>query len=183
MLTAIVLAFHPPNSRPAGAARGDGVVRSLASLVEACVQGLVADAILVGPPHMGLRRIADEAGCVLVEADDAREGLATALQAARHAHVFLLEAGHAVERGFIDEVGDLLVGDLLAGDLLAYGGAARVLRAGPDSLLTRLAPKLARPVGLIAGKQALLAAGLGDVAALARKLRAGELSARARRTP
>ncbi len=58
MLTAILLAYDAP----AQPLRGDAVARSLASLVEACVQGLVADAALVGAPERGLDRIADDAG-------------------------------------------------------------------------------------------------------------------------
>ncbi|MBI1869327.1 MAG: transposase [Methylocystis sp.] len=167
MLSAVVLAFDPPVVGPLRVA----VARSLASLVEACVEGLVADAILAGPPNLGLEKIADEAGCALIEAADARTALAGALQRARQAHVFVLAAGAAPERGFLDEVRDVLT----CGD----GARARVLRAAPDSLLTRLAPRLAKPVGLIARKEDCRIA--GDIAALARSLRARDLSTTARR--
>lgn len=172
MLSAIILAFDTPLVAPerAGAVRRDAIVRTLASLVEACVAGLIADALVVGPPDAGLGAIADEAGCALIEAADARSGLASALPAARCADVFVLLAGHALERGFIDEVGDLR----------AFGDRrARVLRAAPSSFLTRLAPRLAQPVGLIARKEDCRIA--GDVAAMARRLRASDLSTRARR--
>lgn len=170
MLTAILLAFDGP-ARPL---RGDAVGRSLASLVEACVQGLVADAVLVGPPERGLDRVADEAGCALVETAKVEDGLARALELARRERIFLLQAGNAVERGFVDEVDDAF----------AYGPADRalVLRAAPSSLLTRLSPRLAEPVGLIASKASLRAAATADFSRLARTLRCAELSSPARRT-
>ncbi|WP_442756531.1 transposase [Methylocystis sp. JAN1] len=170
MLTAILLAYDAP-ARPL---RRDAVTRSLASLVDACVQGLVADAVLVGAPGSGLSRIADEAGCTLVEASDREEGLAQALDVARQDAAFLLLAGHAIERGFIDEMDDAF----------AYAEAARafVLRSAPTSLVTRLAPSFAEPVGLIARKSALRAAGSGDFRKLAKRLRCAELKSSARRT-
>ncbi len=174
MLSAIILAFDtPPSAAPerAEAAKREAIVRTLASLIEACVAGVVADAVLVGPPDSGLGAIADEAGCGLIEAVDARSGLARALPGIRYPDVFVLLAGHALERGFVDEVRDLR----------AFGDRDRalVLRTAPNSLLTRLAPWLAEPVGLIARREDLGSA--GNIAALARRLRAGELQTRARR--
>ncbi|WP_424363198.1 transposase [Methylocystis parvus] len=170
MLTAILLAYDAP-ARPL---RRDAITRSLASLVEACVQGLVADAVLVGAPGSGLERIADEAGCMLVEAMRKEEGLTQALDIARQETALLLLAGNAIERGFIEEVDDAF----------AYGAAERafVLRAAPSSLVTRLAPNLAEPVGLIARKNALRAAQSGDLKKLAKRLRCAELKSSARRT-
>lgn len=174
MLSAIILAFDtPPSAAPerAEAAKREAIVRTLASLIDACVAGVVADAILVGPPDSGLGAIADEAGCGLIEAVDARSGLARALPGIRYSDVFVLTAGHAPESGFVDEVRDAR----------AFGDRNRalVLRAAPHSLLTRLAPWLAEPVGLIARREDFGSA--GNVAALARRLRAGELATRARR--
>lgn len=174
MLSAIILAFDaPPSATPerAAAAKREAIVRTLASLVDACVAGVVADAVLVGPPDSGLGAIADEAGCGLVEAVDARSGLARALPGIRYPDVFVLTAGHAPERGFVDEVRDAFS--------YGKGDRALVLRSAPHSLLTRLAPWLAEPVGLIAKRQDFGAA--GNVAALARRLRADELTTRARR--
>lgn len=170
MLTAILLA----NDGPALPLRSDAVARSLASLVDSCVQGLVADAVLVGPPQRGLDRVADEAGCALVESSDAESGLARALDLARRDWVFLLRAGHAVERGFIDEVNDAF----------AYGAVDRalVLRAAPSSLVTRLSPRLAEPVGIIAQKSALRAPATANIGRLAKALRGAELNGAARRT-
>lgn len=174
MLSAVILAFDMPpatGGRDQESAEREAIVRTLASLVEACVAGLVADAMLVGPPDSGLGVIAEEAGCGLVEAVDARSGLARALPALRYSDVLALRAGHAPERGFIEEMRDAF----------AYGGQGRalVLRAAPHSLLTRIAPRLCEPVGLIARRDSFGAA--GDLATLARRLRAAELSTRARR--
>jgi hypothetical protein len=174
MLSAIILAFDRPGAAPSdAAAQRERTARSLASLVDACVQGLIADATVVGPPQLGLDKVADEAGSGVIETLDARAGLTEALQAARYPHVFALAAGHAVERGFVEEVADLL----------AYGdlGRAHLLRAAPDSFITRLAPGLAAPVGIVAIKSAAIAARAADIAALAKKLRAVDLSSRARR--
>ncbi|MBY6239723.1 transposase [Methylosinus sp. Sm6] len=174
MLSAVILAFDASRAA-AGAREGaqrEAIARTLASLVEACVAGLVADAVLAGPPDSGLGVLAEEAGCGLVEAVDARSGLARALAGVRYPDVLVLRAGHAPERGFVDELRDAH----------EYGERTRahVLRAAPHSLLTRLAPRLSEPVGLIAPRAAFGAA--GDLAVLAKKLRAAELTTRARRT-
>jgi hypothetical protein len=99
--------------------------------------------------------------------------LAKALSLARYDDVLLLIAGHAVERGFVDEVNDAL----------SYGDRERalILRAAPDSILTRLAPRFATPVGVIARKSALRAASSADLPRLARRLRGADLSIPARR--
>ncbi len=170
MLTAILLAYDAP-ARPL---RKDAIARSLSSLVESCVRGLVADAVLAGPPQRNLDKVADEAGCELVETATAGEGLAQALRLARRDHVLLLLAGSAVEHGFIDEVNDAF----------AFGAQdpALVLRAAPASLLTRLVPGFAEPVGVIAATRALQEAASADLGRLARRLRCAELATRARRT-
>lgn len=171
MLTAVLLAHGPSPGAPL---RRDAITRSLASLVDSCVRGLVADAALVGAPGHGLEAIADEAGCALIETPTPEEGLSRALDAARRDRILLLSAGNAVERGFVDEVEDIF----------AYGAGERalVLRAAPHSLLTRLAPQFSEPVGIIAAKSALLAARTADLGRLSRKLGCAELATRARRT-
>jgi hypothetical protein len=172
MLSAVLLAYDSPQSGPR---RRDAIARSLSSLVDACVRGVVADAVLAGPPDEALAALADEAGCALVEAATAAEGLRQALALVRRPHVLLLRAGYAVERGFCEEIEDVFT----------YGGGAEqalVLRAAPASLLTRLAPSLAEPVGLVAPKRAVAAAGATNLRALARRLGAAGLTAQARRT-
>lgn len=169
MLSVILLGYDEGE----GSQRRERIVRSLSSLVDATIQGLVADAVLAGPPNLGLERIADEAGCALVEQESPAGGLAAALTVVRQSDVFLFAAGHAVERGFVEEARDILV----------FGGLAqaRVLKAAPDSFLTRLAPNLGRPVGLLARKQDVMQAGASDFSALARRLRGLDLNARARK--
>ncbi|GLI92230.1 transposase [Methylocystis echinoides] len=170
MLTAILLA-HPAQAAPL---RRDAIARSLGSLVDSCVQGLVADAVLVGAPQGGLGAIADEAGCALVESPTAAEGLAAALAMARRDHVFLLAAGAAVERGFVDEINDAFT--------YGAGDRALVLRLAPHSLLTRMAPGLSQAVGIVATKAGVRAEGTADLGRLAKRLRCGEMSCRGRRT-
>lgn len=169
MMTAVLLAYDAP----AGPLRGDAVARSLGSLIEACVEGLVADAVLAGAPARGLDRIADDAGCALVETPRPEEGVVEALARARHERILLLRASYAVERGFVDEVRDIF----------DYGDRDRplILRAAPDTLLTRLAPKLAAPAGIIARKAALRGASSADLSRLAKILRGADLVTRARR--
>jgi hypothetical protein len=170
MLTAILLAYDTP----AGPLRRDAIARSLASLVDACVQGLVADAVLAGAPSRGLDKIADEAGCALVEAACMEDGLQQALALARRDDILLLLAGKAVERGFIEELNDAF----------AFGECDQslVLRCAPASFVTRLFPRLAPPAGIVARKNALRAAGTADLNRLSKKLRGAELKSLARRT-
>ena len=147
--------------------------RSLASLVEASIAGVIADATLVAAPAAALADIADEAGGHLIEEPEAAAGVARALAQARQTDVFLLRAGFCVDRGFVDE----------AADAAAFGGlkTARVLKAQPEGLLTRLAPSLATPVGLLARKTAVSEAGGAEIARAARILKAREMVSRARR--
>lgn len=169
MLSAVLIAFDSPGAP----LRREAVARSLGSLIESCVQGLVADAVIVAEAAQGMEEVADEAGCALIETSRDAGGVAQAIKAVRREHILLLLAGFAVERGFSEE----------AQDFFAYGdrNRARALRLAPDSLLTRLAPGLARPVGLIAPKSALAAARNADLTRLARELRAADLTTRARR--
>ena len=170
MLTAILLVDEAPD-RPQ---RRDGVARSLGSLVDACVRGLVADAALVAAPGQGLDALAEQAGCALIEAATPAAGLARALADARRNDILLLRAGFALDRALTDEIEETL----------AYGapGRALALRAAPVSLLTRLAPALAEPVGIIAPRRMLQEAASADLRRLARKLRCAALSGGARRT-
>ena len=169
MLSLILTCFE---SAPSEAKRREGVVRSLASLVPCVVEGIVADAALVGPEGAGLETIADDAGCALIEAVDGGEGLRAALARARRPDVLLLAAGYAVQAGFGEA----------ARDILAFGGLAqpRVLRLEPNSVLTRLAPHLARPVGVLARKEAFATARSAQPGRLSRELRALEFPVRAR---
>lgn len=175
VFSVIVLAHGAPcvGRSPANRARADAAARSLASLVDACVRGLAADALVLGPAGEGLDLVADDAGGTFLAGPDPMKTFAQALAAARCEHVFVLAAGFAPEQGFVDEVADIF----------AFGEAAdaMILRAAPDTLLTRLAPGFAAPVGIIARKIAAQASGVCDPAALARRLKGVDLRVRARR--
>jgi hypothetical protein len=171
MLSVIVLGYEVRGAD--FSRRTELVLRSLGSLVEGVVDGLIADVALVGPNGAGFDRIADEAGCALTENDAPTKGAAEALTRARQANVFFFLAGHAIDRGFIEEARDAIV----------FGGlrTARVLRAAPDGLLTRLAPSLGRPVGLLARKESIIRAEATDLPSLSRRLRGVDLVAHARK--
>lgn len=169
MISAIILA----NDRIDGPARADFTARCLGSLVEACVQGLVADAVLIGEPDRHLGQIAEDAGCVFIETANAPQGLREALAQVRRDHVLLLSASYAVERGFADELDELFAYD--AGD------APRTLRAAPNSFATRLLPRLSKSAGIIAPRRVLTHIDSSfDMDRLARKLKGADLATRAR---
>ena len=174
MLSAIIFATDSID----GPARTDFTARCLASLIEACVQGVVADAALVGEAGRGFDRIAEDAGCGFIETGSPVEGLRQALATVRRDQIFLLSAGYAVERGFADELNDLF----------AYGdaGAPRTLRAASTTFATRLFPGLSQPAGLVAPRRTLaelvaLAGPMDSFTRLAGKLKGADLSTRARR--
>ncbi len=145
MVTALVLS--PSLDAPAPAPRAaEAVARSLAALVRAAVEGIVREALIVGPAGDNLAEIADHAGCAHVEASSMQEGLARAIAQARNHMVFVLEGGYAPLQGFVEESGDLLRADGFRGALL---------RRAPDTMMTRLAPSLARTVGAFAPRAAL----------------------------
>ncbi|MDB5644321.1 MAG: uncharacterized protein JWN07_3638, partial [Hyphomicrobiales bacterium] len=104
MLSAIILAA---DARQAPVPP-DALVRTLAALVPAAIEGLVRDVTLAGLAGSELADIADHAGCEFVESVDAGMIIAHALKIARGPNVFLLRAGRAPEAGFIDEIGDFL---------------------------------------------------------------------------
>jgi hypothetical protein len=125
----------------------EGVVRTLASLVPAAVEGVVRDVTLAAPSgRPGMRKIADHAGCELIESDDPARVLGAALMAARNANVFILRAGRAPETGFTEELTDLL----------STGAGAAIMRESPRRLLTRVVPLLAPIAGLVSRRDRLL---------------------------
>jgi hypothetical protein len=141
MISAVVLS--PSFRAGQNVARSpEAVGRSLGALVRVVVEGVLRDVTIVGPATDNLATLADEAGCALIEASSAKEGFSRVLAQVRTEIVFVLEGGYAPPSGFAEEAGDLLP------DLERSGGA--ILRLSPDTLLTRLAPGLARPVGALA---------------------------------
>jgi hypothetical protein len=141
----------------------EAVARSLGALVRATIEGVVREAVIVGPAGEGLAEISDHAGCALIEATSTAEGLARAVASARSEIAFVLKGGFAPRSGFVEEAADLL----LAAE--AFRGA--LLRRAPDSLLTRLAPQFAEPVGFFAGCAKIRAAARGDLNQMIRRLK------------
>jgi hypothetical protein len=166
-----------PPSRQRERDPAEALVRTLASLVRANVEGLLRDVIIAGPEGHGLGVIADHAGCGLIEAETEPMWLRRAIEAARGPELLLLRSGHAPEPGFIEEAWDFLAG---------RGGASRIrsarLHAVPERFLERLFPRLAPLAGLIAPRELCLRAPNGGFPMLARSIGAAvTLRAGARR--
>jgi hypothetical protein len=173
MLSALVI--MPPHVGGTSSALG-ALVRTLAALVPATVEGLVRDVTVVTDrADDGIRRVADHAGCGIVETARFEEGFTQALSGVRSSQLFVLRAGAAFDRSFVDEMAMLLGPE---GE--ADRPRALLLREMPDGLLSRLLPNRAPVAGLIA-PLADLSAPARDFAALARRLvRPRTLTSRAR---
>ena len=144
MLSAIVLASDatmPP-------ARPDAVVRTLAALVPAAIEGLVRDVTLAGLSGGELAHIADHAGCALSESADPEDVLREAFALARGSRLFILRAGRALETGFVEELMDLM-----AAREASERGA--LLRDAPETFIARAFPRFAPAAGLVAPRQHL----------------------------
>jgi hypothetical protein len=162
MISAVVLSpslrATPSFSRPP-----EAIARSLGALVRAVVEGVLRDVTIIGPATDNLAPLADEAGCALVEAPSAGEGLAQALAQVRTEIIFVLEGGYGPPSTFTEEAGDLLP------EIESSGGA--ILRLAPDNLLTRLAPSLARPVGALVFRAPLRAIQPRDLPDIVQRLK------------
>lgn len=147
------------------------LVRTLASLVKANVEGLVRDVAIAGPFGRDLATVADHAGCRLIEAANEAGWLRLALEEARGPDVFLLRSGRAPESGFIEEAGDFLAD--AKGAKASNDERARTARmsCAPESLIERLFPQSAPAAGLIAPRALLLQGPLEGFAGLARFIR------------
>jgi hypothetical protein len=153
--------------RSAGEAAGglaENLMRTLASLVTAKVEGLLSDVTIAGPAGMGLGAAANHAGCNFVEEACEEEWLSRALEAARGPYILVLRSGYAPEPGFVEEANDFLAGEA-KGQL-----PPAVLRAAPASFLERMAPSLAPAGGLIAPRDLLLRAAAGSFPKLVRRI-------------
>jgi hypothetical protein len=141
----------------------EALARSLGPLVRATMEGVVRDAALIGPAADDLAGVADYAGCAYVEAATLAEGFSHALSETRGDIVFVLQGGYATPTGFIEEASDLL--------LEGAGFSGALLRRAPYNLATRFAPGLARPVGLLARRDAVRGTQPRDLAALIRAVK------------
>ncbi len=160
MLSAIILAADA-RQKPVSP---DALVRTLAVLVPAAIEGLVRDVTLAGMAGSDLADIADHAGCEFTESVDPNMILAQALKLARGPNVFLLRAGRAPEAGFIEEIGDFLARS-------DAGARGALMREKPETFVTRMVPALSQPVGVIASRQRMIDAVKGDLVSMARALR------------
>lgn len=175
MISALVLA---PSFSGTIAPGAGAVVRTLGALVPAAVEGLVRDVTLLAPSgDEELRAVADHAGCGLVEAKALRSGFAQALTTAKQPLVFVLRAGTAFDRGFLNEIAVLLGPD--AGN---EGNPCFLLRQAPEGFAARLLPDIAPVAGLIAPRERL-SGPVTDFADIVRRVgRAKTLASRAAMT-
>jgi hypothetical protein len=173
MLSTLVL--MPPQIGGTPSALG-ALVRTLAALVPATVEGLVRDVTVVTDrADEGIRRVADHAGCRIVETTHFEDGFSRAVSGVRSNQLFVLRAGAAFDRGFVDEMA-MLLGPESGADR----PQALLLREIPNGLLSRLLPSRAPVAGLIA-PCAELAAPARDFTSLVRRLvRPHTLASRAR---
>ncbi len=139
MLSTIV--FSPP-APATGARRFGPLLRTLAALVPATIEGVVRDVTLlqVGDAA-GIAGIADEAGCHLVEEKDFPAALARSVAGARSPWIFVVKAGTVPSRIFGEEAARAL------DDEIGEGGSL-LLREAPSGL-SRWFPSLGPVVGVI----------------------------------
>ena len=149
MMSAVVLAPDLTAQTDLGHAR-EITVRSLVWLVSAVVSGVVRDVVLAVPMGLALSEVADQAGCVLVEAENEAHRLSRAITESRDSRVLVVRAGFQPEQGLIDEIDAFL--------RRAPGAAVALVLAAPETMLQRLYPDRAPIVGVIAPREAAAAA-------------------------
>jgi hypothetical protein len=141
MLSVVLLTCDPARPFPSP----EAVVRTLTALIPGAIEGLVRDVVLAArPADPDLRRIADHAGCDIIEGGP-QDLLAKAFAAAREPLVLVLLAGEIPGEGFIDEMADLL----------AEGGTSAVVRRRPEGVLGNLLARFAPVSGILGSKNEL----------------------------
>ena len=161
MLSTIV--FSPPAS--ANGARPSGpLLRTLAALVPATIEGVVRDVTLlqIGVDG-GVSTIADEAGCRFVEEKDFPAALARGVAAARSPWIFVVKAGAVPSRIFGEEAARAL-------DEGSSQDGVLLLRESPLGL-ARWFPSLAPVVGIILTRDRLAETRCTSFAELVRQAR------------
>lgn len=157
MLSAIVLLPSPPEASPPP----EAIVRTLAALVPAAIEGVVRDVVIAASARSpDLVRIGDHAGCDIVAAE-AEALLGAACEKLKAPAILVLRAGRVPEQGFVNELADLA----------AYGPQqSALLREASRTLLTRLFPGLAPAAGVVAPRDMVAQTRRPSVRALARAL-------------
>lgn len=143
----------------------EGVARTVAALVGAVVDEVVADAFVIGRPGLDLGAIEQASGCRAVLESRPDVAVRRALGLARRDAVLVLAPGYAPGEQFAHEAHARLHGER---------DRAWSIRAAPDSWLARIMP-FRETVGLIASRRAVLdleGAAMQSVPAMARALSA-----------
>lgn len=122
--------------------RAHALLRTLAALVPATIEGVVRDVTLLQVGEGSLAGIADEAGCHMVEEGDFPAALARGVAGARASWIFVVKAGTVPSRLFGEEALRALEGSPEPGDTV-------VLREQPRGFLSRWFPSLAPVAGVI----------------------------------
>lgn len=135
-------------------ARVEDVVRGLASLVPAAVDGVVREVQLIaggterGTDDPALAQVAEHAGCAYV-AGALADAFPMAVSAARSPFVLMLLPGISFDRALIDEMAAVATRQ---GDRIAAGIALKAVGGG---LPGRLVPRLSPTVGLLTTRDRL----------------------------
>ncbi len=162
MLSTIVVT---PPAAAGASGRAGALMRTLAALVPATVDGVVRDVTLLQVGDSGsLAEIADEAGCLVVEERDFPAALARGVARARSPWIFVVKAGTVPSRLFGEEAARALEGGLQAGHAL-------LLREQPTGPLTRWFPSLAPVAGVILPRDRLAGAPCTSFADVVRRAR------------
>ncbi len=157
------LVFSPPVS-PTGARPFGPLLRTLAALVPATIEGVVRDVTLLQiGVEGGVSTIADEAGCRFVEEEDFMAALARGVAAARSPWVFVVKAGAVPSRIFGEEAARAL-------DEASGQDGVLLLRASPLGW-ARWFPSLAPVVGIILPRARLAETRCTSFAELVRRTR------------
>jgi hypothetical protein len=140
MISAIVLAPDLRRDDDISLVR-ETIVRSLIWLVSAVIAGVVRDVILAAPTALDLSDIADQAGCVLVQADRETDRLAGAIAASRSDQLLVIKTGYQSDGALVE--------DIEAFVRRAKPGVVALVHAAPEALVERLFPNRSPVIGVL----------------------------------